>query len=77
MGYMILHIIWEKTFILLSAMEFVEFHGNSVCVLKAILEKKTSLNPSKFLILLKMVWHMHKDDGDKDCQCSLPSNIQF
>ena len=41
------------------------------------MEEKTSLNPSKFLILLKMVWHMHKDDGDKDCQCSLPSNIQF
>ena len=32
MGYMILHIIWEKTFILLSAMEFVEFHGNRVCL---------------------------------------------
>ena len=32
MGYMILHIIWEKTFILLSCMEFVEFHGNRVCL---------------------------------------------
>ena len=24
-----------------------------------------------------MVWHMHKDDGDKDFQSSLPSNFQF
>ena len=24
-----------------------------------------------------MVWHMRKDDGDKDFQSSLPSNIQF
>ena len=24
-----------------------------------------------------MVWHMHKDDGDKDFQSSLLSNIQF
>ena len=36
-----------------------------------------SVNPSQFLLLLKMVWHMHKDDGDKDFQSSLPSNIQF
>ena len=76
MGYRILHIIWEKTFILLSAMEFVEFHRIRVCVWKAILEEKL-LNPSQFLILLKMVRHMHKDDGDEDCHCSLPSNIQF
>ena len=24
-----------------------------------------------------MVWHMHKDDSDKDFQSSLPSNFQF
>ena len=33
------------------------------------------LNPSQFLILLKMVRHMHKDDGDKDCHWGLPSII--
>ena len=57
-------------------MEFVEFHGMKVC-LKGHLGEKSSLNPSQFLIPLKMVWHMHKDDGDKDFQRSLPSNIQF
>ena len=55
----------------------MKFHEIGGCVLKAILEKKTSLNPSQFLVLLKMVWHIHKDDGDKDFQSSLLSNIQF
>ena len=50
------------------------------CVSKRPFWREKTLNPSKFLILLKMVWHMRKDDGDKDdgdkdCQCSLPSNI--
>ena len=40
MGYTILLIIWGKTFILLSAMEFVEFCGIRECVSKAILEKE-------------------------------------
>ena len=47
-----------------------------VC-LKGHFGEKSSVNPSQFLLLLKMVWHMHKDDGDKDFQSSLPSNIQF
>ena len=45
--------------------------------LKGHFGEKSSPNPSQFLIPLKMVWHMHKDDGDKDFQRSLPSNIQF
>ena len=45
--------------------------------LKGHFGEKSSLNPSQFLIPLKMVWHMCKDDGDKDFQRSLPSNIQF
>ena len=45
--------------------------------LKGHFGEKSSVNPSQFLLLLKMVWHMHKDDGDKDFQSSLPSNIQF
>ena len=52
------------------------FMKSGVC-LKGHFGEKTSLNPSQFLVLLKMVWHMHKDDGDKDFQSSLPSNIQF
>ena len=50
---------------------------SGVVWLKGHFGEKTSLNPSQFLVLLKMVWHMHKDDGDKDFQSSLLSNIQF
>ena len=73
MGYIILLIIWGKTFILHIALEFVEFHGIRGVCLKGHFGEKSSVNPSQFLLLLKMVWHMHQDDGDKDFQSSLPS----
>ena len=28
-------------------------------------------------MLLKMVWHMHKDNSNKDLQSRLPNNILF
>ena len=57
-------------------MEFVECHGIKECVQKAILEKNFSKS-EPILMLLKMVWHMHKDNSNKDLQCHLPNNILF
>ena len=46
--------------------------------LKGHFGEKSSLNPSQFLIPIKNgLAQLCKDDGDKDFQRSLPSNIQF
>ena len=69
--------IWEKNVYFAQCLGICGISWNQGVFLKGHFGEKTSLNPSQFLVLLKMVWHMHKDDGDRDFQSSLLSNIQF
>ena len=75
--YDFLCISGKKNFYFAQCLGICGISWNQGVCLKGHFGEKTSLNPSQFLVLLKMVWHMHKDDGDKDFQSSLLSNIQF
>ena len=76
-GYMIFYAYLGKNFYFAQCLGICGISWNQGVCLKGHFGEKTSLNPSQFLVLLKMVWHMHKVDGDKDFQSSLLSNIQF
>ena len=76
-GYMIFYAYLGKNFYFAQCLGICGISWNQGVCLKGHFGEKTSLNPSQFLVLLKMVWHVHKDDGDKDFQSSLLSNIQF
>ena len=76
-GYMIFYTYLGKNFYFAQCLGICGISWNQGVFLKGHFGEKTSLNPSQFLVLLKMVWHMHKDDGDKDLRSSLLSNIQF
>ena len=75
--YMIFYTYLGENFYFAQCLGICGISWNQGVCLKGHFGEKTSLNPSQFLVLLKMVWHMHKDDGDKDFQSSLLSNIQF